>query len=657
MRKPKFHRILLLTLFIVPALATPALAVVPFRTVALSGQSAPGTGAGVIFGDIYPIVVDDLGRVAFSASLTGNVVATNDTGIWSETAGPLALVAREGSPAPDAGADANFAQFGTVALSGSGQLVFWAALTGTGVTTSTDSGLWADTIGSLTLFTREGSHAPGTPADVSFGHLNPMMSAFFSDLAINRSGRIAFQSFLVGTGITDANDTGIWTDASGSLMLVAREDDSAPGLGPDVRFGGFFNTPINDSGHMAFGATLKGTGVPMGTESSIWSNRSGALAVVDREGDAAPGLPSSVFFGDMGAALFNASSRVAFLSLLQGASVSADNEYSVWSEGSGSLALVARGGDPAPNTDSGVVFQTIYLDGFNDAGHVVFDAQLKQGVGGVTTSNNYGAWSNGLGGLHKVYRRGDQAPGTETGVLFSSIEPPVLSASGRAAFRASFLGGLSVPGRDAGIWMEDGQGGLTLVARKGDTMEVAPGDMRVVSGFDSVAVNAIDQVVFRAFFVGGSSGVFLTIGPDGDGDGVNDSLDNCPNVANADQANADGDGAGDACDGCPNDSAKAEPGICGCGVSDADSDGDGTPDCNDGCPNDVAKLAPGTCGCGVADTDSDGDGTPDCIDGCPNNAERIEPNNCGSCGGACGMGMATMMPLTVAAMALRRRRS
>ena len=35
---------------------------------------------------------------------------------------------------------------------------------------------------------------------------------------------------------------------------------------------------------------------------------------------------------------------------------------------------------------------------------------------------------------------------------------------------------------------------------------------------------------------------------DADGDGVEDSLDNCPNIPNADQANFDGDAQGEACD-------------------------------------------------------------------------------------------------------------
>ena len=39
---------------------------------------------------------------------------------------------------------------------------------------------------------------------------------------------------------------------------------------------------------------------------------------------------------------------------------------------------------------------------------------------------------------------------------------------------------------------------------------------------------------------------------DTDGDGIPDSRDNCPNVANPDQKDTDGDGVGDACDNCPN---------------------------------------------------------------------------------------------------------
>jgi hypothetical protein len=40
-------------------------------------------------------------------------------------------------------------------------------------------------------------------------------------------------------------------------------------------------------------------------------------------------------------------------------------------------------------------------------------------------------------------------------------------------------------------------------------------------------------------------------GPDADGDGVVDSIDNCPNLNARDQTDEDHDGVGDACDACP----------------------------------------------------------------------------------------------------------
>jgi len=62
---------------------------------------------------------------------------------------------------------------------------------------------------------------------------------------------------------------------------------------------------------------------------------------------------------------------------------------------------------------------------------------------------------------------------------------------------------------------------------------------------------------------------------DADGDGVPDDEDNCPAVANSDQADTDGDGIGDACDNCL---AVANP-------DQADTDGDGIGDaCDDSSP-------------------------------------------------------------------------
>ncbi len=132
---------------------------------------------------------------------------------------------------------------------------------------------------------------------------------------------------------------------------------------------------------------------------------------------------------------------------------------------------------------------------------------------------------------------------------------------------------------------------------------------------------------------------------DGDGDGVDDRVDNCPVTPNPDQADADGDGLGDACDNCPTTANLDQADGDGDGVGDAcdncavlanpdqqDADGDGV---GDGCDNCAltanADQADGD-GDGLGDTcdncaatpnadqaDGDGDGVGDACDNCPTN--------------------------------------
>jgi hypothetical protein len=96
------------------------------------------------------------------------------------------------------------------------------------------------------------------------------------------------------------------------------------------------------------------------------------------------------------------------------------------------------------------------------------------------------------------------------------------------------------------------------------------------------------------------------------GDGVPDSIDNCPKKINKDQKDTDGDGIGDACDNCPyvvntnqqdSDSDNAGDACDKCkGFPDADDyDGDGVPDgcdCNDGIrgPQETDWDCGGPCG-------------------------------------------------------------
>ncbi len=133
---------------------------------------------------------------------------------------------------------------------------------------------------------------------------------------------------------------------------------------------------------------------------------------------------------------------------------------------------------------------------------------------------------------------------------------------------------------------------------------------------------------------------------DTDGDGVPECVDVCPDTD-----------AGEPVDqtGCPFYGACCLPGpycdiqsptACaafagayqGNGTTCAtDGDNDGVANCFDECPDDSAKTEPGLCGCGRPDTDLDGDGVPACDDLCPETplGEAVDADGCPLHGACC----------------------
>ena len=110
---------------------------------------------------------------------------------------------------------------------------------------------------------------------------------------------------------------------------------------------------------------------------------------------------------------------------------------------------------------------------------------------------------------------------------------------------------------------------------------------------------------------------------DGDEDGVTNDLDNCQDVANADQADLDQDGKGDVCDadidgdGVSNADETAQ----GTSSDKADSDGDGVLDGEDALPLDASESS-----------DRDGDGTGDNADAFPDDSAETQDSDQRWCG-------------------------
>ncbi len=118
---------------------------------------------------------------------------------------------------------------------------------------------------------------------------------------------------------------------------------------------------------------------------------------------------------------------------------------------------------------------------------------------------------------------------------------------------------------------------------------------------------------------------------DVDHDGRGHSCDNCPLVANLDQQDQDGDGFGDACDNCLSVTNVAQEDTDKDGIGnlcDADNDNDGLADGADNCSF-VANPQ---------QTDTDQDGKGDLCDNCPKNVNGGQADSdCDGIGDVCDL--------------------
>lgn len=123
---------------------------------------------------------------------------------------------------------------------------------------------------------------------------------------------------------------------------------------------------------------------------------------------------------------------------------------------------------------------------------------------------------------------------------------------------------------------------------------------------------------------------FQPLPQDRDGDDVIDGIDNCPDRANADQADGDGDGIGNVCDVCNglNSADQTDDDHDGIGnqcdncvdvgnMDQVETDGDGLGDACDNCP----KIQ------NASQTDTDEDGVGDVCDNCPLDENPAQDDN------------------------------
>ena len=194
------------------------------RLVAETGGSSAAPGE---FTHFHSLSFNNRGEAATLA-----VTAGTGRGIWVDTDGGMTKVAAEGDRAPGTEAGVTFGDFPTSSggdfapvLSNLGQVAFYAEVEGPGVTEENEGGIWSTVSGELEMVIRAGDRAPGTPAGVVFRG-GWMFDDGARSLSLNDRGDLVFYAFVDGPGIDGSNNDGIWALADGEVILLAREGDT-----------------------------------------------------------------------------------------------------------------------------------------------------------------------------------------------------------------------------------------------------------------------------------------------------------------------------------------------------------------------------------------------------------------------------------------------
>ncbi|MFT5107833.1 MAG: hypothetical protein ACI9UA_003468, partial [Pseudoalteromonas tetraodonis] len=346
--------------------------------VAVGGATA---GTGVNYGIFTSVNISDTDEISFNSQLTGAVTSSSDVAHFAPAgASPLASQAREGGAAP--GTPGNFNVI-SASVAGSNMNAFPGRLEiATPITARDDSGIWSTHTGTLELAAREGADADAIPG-AKFGHITASMS-------MNESGEMAFIASLTSAG---GGNVAVFSGLPGNFDVAFRRDGVAPGTG-GATFRLFGAAAIGGSGDVAiFGSVNNSSalGVSSANNDGIWTNISGTTALVAREGDQVADLPTGVIFESFKESLVADDGSVCFSGFVKGPGVNSSNDGCLWSNASGSLVTLMREGGLAPGTDGS---QIKSINGFscNNNATVGIVADMITGIGDATSGSTQALW-------------------------------------------------------------------------------------------------------------------------------------------------------------------------------------------------------------------------------------------------------------------------
>lgn len=182
---------------------------------------------GITYGQLAPRIAGSATHLAWSSALLGQPT-TASAAVFSKELGvsPPTLLAQKGQPAYGLGGHFTspvFSSFVGEALSAGGT-VYRAKFT-SGKTTR--EGLWFHNLtGDVATHTAPVAWVDGPPPGTATG----VKYRRFLKVFLMNSGDVIFMAQVKGTGVTTANDVGIWrrSVAGGQISLIIREGDTLP---------------------------------------------------------------------------------------------------------------------------------------------------------------------------------------------------------------------------------------------------------------------------------------------------------------------------------------------------------------------------------------------------------------------------------------------
>ena len=424
--------------------------------VAKSGDAVPGLPPTFTFTDLRSPQINAYGDVFFSGGLDGPGVEYSNGRVLiaDPTDDSMQLIRRWGDPYP--GASAPPSGGGKIVLTEDRQ-VYVEVVGATNPDSADEWWTWQPSTG-LTPFMREGFVTPG-------GELITRLDA--GGLYGNRGYRVARVGGTSGESLWTRNANGNPEVHFAAERIILRPEGAS------------------HSGHVAAKIEIpSSSGFPAYALERINPDATSTRVVAFDDS-----LPETGLYLRNGDVIETAVNSVGDVAFLGSSGVFAGPDKLIYFYDGSSLHFIAREDDPALGTSGGTytesfgtAFRFLQMSDWRRA--AVFNATVLLPSGEPTEMIVEATATS----QRIVAERGDPAPGFAASAMLTNLRRHITDSFGRVIFHSQ------VDTDDEALFMDQGPGRpLVALLKTGETLEVAPGDVRQIS---SIAGPAGDQVRF-----------------------------------------------------------------------------------------------------------------------------------------------------------------